>query len=404
MAHILKALVGESSTTTGTGAFTLDAALTDHRRFSDVCSVADTVEYVIRHATDGSWEAGIGTYSSANTLTRTTVFESSTGTAISFAAGNKSVIITPLASGLGRSDYMESKTTPVDADSVALSDSAASGFRKKLTWANLKATLKTYFDSLYAATLGADDNYVTDAEKVKLTNLSGTNSGDNATNSQYSGLVSNATHTGDATGSTALTVVALNGTSLAGLATGLLKNTTSTGVPSIATAGTDYALPSQTFYIGTTSVAINRASAALTLAGITLTTPDIGTPSAGNLSNCTADGTDQVGFRNVPQNSQSAAYTLVLADAGHHILHPSADTTARTMTIPANSSVAYPIGTALTFVNQASAGVMTIAITTDTMRLAGAGTTGSRTLAANGIATAIKVTSTEWLISGTGLT
>ena len=71
---------------------------------------------------------------------------------------------------------------------------------------------------------------------------------------------------------------------------------------------------------------------------------------------------------------------------------------------PANSSVAYPIGTALTFVNQASAGVMTIAITTDTMRLAGAGTTGSRTLAANGIATAIKVTSTEWLISGTGLT
>lgn len=43
----------------------------------------------------------------------------------------------------------------------------------------------------------------------------------------------------------------------------------------------------QTFYIGTTQVAINRASAALTLAGITLTTPDIGTPSAGTLTNCT---------------------------------------------------------------------------------------------------------------------
>lgn len=39
-----------------------------------------------------------------------------------------------------------------------------------------------------ALTLGADDNYVTDAEKVKLANLSGTNSGDNATNTQYSGL------------------------------------------------------------------------------------------------------------------------------------------------------------------------------------------------------------------------
>jgi len=107
---------------------------------------------------------------------------------------------------------------------------------------------------------------------------------------------------------------------------------------------------------------------------------------------------------NVPQNSKSAAYTLVLADAQKHIFHPSADTTARTWTIPANSSVAYPIGTALTFVNQNAAGVITIAITTDTMRLAGAGTTGSRTLAANGVATAMKVTSTEWIISGTGLT
>jgi len=104
------------------------------------------------------------------------------------------------------------------------------------------------------------------------------------------------------------------------------------------------------------------------------------------------------------QNSQSAAYTLVLSDSGKHILHPSADTTARTFTIPANSSVAWPIGTAITFVNQVSAGVVTIAITTDTMRLAGAGTTGSRTLAANGIATALKLTATEWIISGTGLT
>ena len=43
----------------------------------------------------------------------------------------------------------------------------------------------------------------------------------------------------------------------------------------------------QTMYIGTTSVAINRSSAALTLAGITLTTPDIGTPTAGVLTNCT---------------------------------------------------------------------------------------------------------------------
>jgi len=117
------------------------------------------------------------------------------------------------------------------------------------------------------------------------------------------------------------------------------------------------------------------------------------------------DSTETIAaVRRIPQNSQSTAYTLVLADAGKHILHPSADTTARIFTIPANSSVAYPVGTAVTFVNQNAAGTITIAITTDTMRLAGSGSTGSRSLAANGVATALKLTSTEWIISGTGLT
>ena len=106
----------------------------------------------------------------------------------------------------------------------------------------------------------------------------------------------------------------------------------------------------------------------------------------------------------MPQNSQSADYTTVLSDAGKHVFHPSSDATARSFTIDANATVPYEIGTAITFVNQNGGGVITIAINADTMRLAGAGTTGSRTLAANGIATALKVTATEWLISGTGLT
>ena len=127
-----------------------------------------------------------------------------------------------------------------------------------------------------------------------------------------------------------------------------------------------------------------------------------GTPTL-NLSSSTADGTNAVGFLNIPQNSQSAAYTLVLADAGKHIFHPSTDANARTFTIPANSSVAYPIGTAITFINMTAA-VVTIAITTDTMYLSAAGTTGSRSLAQYGSATAIKMTSTTWLISGSGLT
>jgi hypothetical protein len=129
----------------------------------------------------------------------------------------------------------------------------------------------------------------------------------------------------------------------------------------------------------------------------------LGTPSSGTLSSCTVDGTNGVGYINIPQNSQSAAYTLVAADAGKHIFHPSTDANARTFTIPANGSVAYPIGTAISFVNMTSQ-VVSIAITSDTMYLAGTGTTGTRSLAQYGTATALKMTSTTWIISGAGLT
>jgi hypothetical protein len=135
----------------------------------------------------------------------------------------------------------------------------------------------------------------------------------------------------------------------------------------------------------------------------TLVTPLLGTPTSGTLSACTVDGTDAVGFRNIPVNSQTAAYTTVLADSGKVIFHPSTDANARTFTIDSNANVAYPIGTALTFINMTSQ-VVTIAITTDTMYLSSAGTTGSRSLAQYGSATAIKMTSTTWLISGSGLT
>lgn len=49
-----------------------------------------------------------------------------------------------------------SKATPVDADETMLADSAASWGLKKLTWANIKATLKTYFDTLYYIVGGTD--------------------------------------------------------------------------------------------------------------------------------------------------------------------------------------------------------------------------------------------------------
>lgn len=111
----------------------------------------------------------------------------------------------------------------------------------------------------------------------------------------------------------------------------------------------------------------------------------------------------EVGYKNVPQNSKSADYTTVLSDSAKHLFHPSTDANNRTFTIDSNANVPYSIGTAITFVNM-SANNLSIAITSDTMTLAGAGTTGTRTLAQNGIATALKIGTTEWLISGTNLT
>ncbi len=104
------------------------------------------------------------------------------------------------------------------------------------------------------------------------------------------------------------------------------------------------------------------------------------------------------------QNSRSADYTFALTDDGKHVYHPSADTSGRTWTIPANASVAFPIGSVLRVVNDSSAGVITIAITSDTLVLAGAGTTGSRSLAADGYAEIVKIGTTRWQIHGTGLT
>ena len=107
-----------------------------------------------------------------------------------------------------------------------------------------------------------------------------------------------------------------------------------------------------------------------------------------------------VGYMGMPQNATGTT-TLTISDAGKHIY---ITTTGQTITIPAASSVAYPIGTTIAFIGGPSATTTTIAITTDTMYLAGTGTTGSRTLAAYGMATAVKVASTTWFINGSGLT
>jgi hypothetical protein len=103
---------------------------------------------------------------------------------------------------------------------------------------------------------------------------------------------------------------------------------------------------------------------------------------------------DAVGYKGIPQNSQTAAYTLALSDMGKHI-----SITTGGVVIPANASITFPIGSTIVIFNN-SAASQNISITTDTLRLAGTATTGTRVLAQFGVATCIKVTATVWVVTG----
>ena len=172
----------------------------------------------------------------------------------------------------------------------------------------------------------------------------------------------------------------------------LLFGTSPEITTSITTASTTFAL------INTTATTLNIGGAATTALNIGASNAPITGFAAPSTTSSTASS---LGYLGVPASTVTTTNTLTIADAGEHVY---VTTAGQTITIPANSSVAYPIGTTIGFIAGPSATTVTIAITSDTMYLGGLGTTGSRTLAAYGMATAIKVAATTWFISGNGLT
>jgi hypothetical protein len=112
----------------------------------------------------------------------------------------------------------------------------------------------------------------------------------------------------------------------------------------------------------------------------------------------TATVVTSMGYIGLPQTSTNTNYTVQITDMGKHVYV----TATSTVTIPANSVTPFPVGSVVTFVAGPST-TATIAITTDTLYLAGSGSTGTRTLAAYGMATAVKLTTSTWFINGTGL-
>ena len=210
------------------------------------------------------------------------------------------------------------------------------------------------------------------------------------TSAQLAGVISDETGTGNLVFSTSPTLVT---PALGTPSSGNLASTTGYATANLTGAGTGVL----TFLATPTSANLATAVTDETGSGALVfgTAPTITPANA-----VAATSASTAGYIGMPQISVSANTAILATHAGKHIY---TTTTSLTHTIPANSNVAFEIGTAITFVTAPSVS-LSIAITTDTLRLANSTSTGTRTLAANGVATAIKVTSTAWIISGNGLT
>ena len=147
---------------------------------------------------------------------------------------------------------------------------------------------------------------------------------------------------------------------------------------------------------GVTSAIQTQIDTKAPIASPTFTGTVTGNPAAP----ANADTAKAIGFIGLPQVIlNSGNLTLNATHAGDHIYVTGS---SQTITIPANSSVPFEIGTTIAIINANL--TSSIAITTDTLRLAGTATTGTRTLAAYGMATLVKVEATTWIASGNGLT
>ena len=217
---------------------------------------------------------------------------------------------------------------------------------------------------------------------------------------------------------TAVSVASTNGfagTSSGGATPALTLQTSITGVLkgngtaiSAATAGTDYVTPTGTETLTNKTIAYGSntltdvvgVTATQTLTNKTLTspvltTPQLGTPSQGVLSSCTVDGTNKVGYINIPQSgsAKTTSYTLAVGDVGEYIL------------LGASGAIVIPDATFAAgdvvsiFNNTGSTATITCSITT--AYIAGTFTDkATMTLAAAGVATVLFISGTVCVVSG----
>jgi hypothetical protein len=120
-----------------------------------------------------------------------------------------------------------------------------------------------------------------------------------------------------------------------------------------------------------------------------------------DLGNAPNGSATAVGYRDIPQVSFSANATIAATDAGRHYYSVSASNLS--LTIANNTSVAWPVGTAITIVNAGTASILINQGTGVSMYQAGNATAGNRVLATFGMATIMNTAANTWFINGTGL-
>lgn len=138
---------------------------------------------------------------------------------------------------------------------------------------------------------------------------------------------------------------------------------------------------------------INGATATLAFTDSTMT---------GNVTPAATPAITAIGYLGSPVNPVSSAYPIVMTDAGKTVDLSSATGAV----IPANASIAFPVGTVIWITNYGGGVNVTIGITSDTLQWihGGARSTGTRTMASYGWARLQKIASTTWSMFGDGIT
>jgi len=238
MALTLADRVRETTSTTGTGAVTLVGAVAGFRTFSSAITNGDTTYYAIVTTSGSAWEVGVGTYN-ANTLTRTTVFDSSnSNTFVNFQAGTKYVFITQPA---GKAVYSDG-TNIVSADGTSLAPTyGGTGITSYATGDTLYASATNVLSKL---TIGANGYFLSSngtipswsaLSGVAVTTFSAGTNGFTPS-SATAGVVTLAGTLIGANGGTGQTTYA-NGDMLYGVTTNTLSKLTLGSLGQILTAG-----------------------------------------------------------------------------------------------------------------------------------------------------------------------